>query len=283
MVVIQNMDQKQLEKLKACELEMLKAFADACEKLQLKYFVIGGTLLGAVRHQGLIPWDDDIDVGMPRADYERFIAEGQKYLPEGYFVQTMHSDPEWPANFAKIRDCRTTFIEKSLKEFRINHGVWIDIFPFDYFPQGKLKRLTFGARYMLSLGRIVQTFSVPARKLTLRQLCKKMLFAASRVVHPDVAKAVMCRDELIRSVPAGPLMVNYCGAWGRREIAPAEYFAETIPMRFEGLDVQGLKHYDKWLTQVYGDYMQLPPVEKRVGHHDYEVLDLDKPYTEYIR
>lgn len=90
--------------LKECEFQILKAFVDVCDQLKLKYYLVEGTLLGAIRHQGFIPWDDDIDVGMPRADYERFLQEAQALLPDYYFVQSMYSEPEYHANFAKIRD-----------------------------------------------------------------------------------------------------------------------------------------------------------------------------------
>ena len=278
------MDQKQLEKLKACELEMLKAFADVCEKLQLKYFVIGGTLLGAVQHEGFIPWDDDIDVGMPRADYERFIAEGQKYLPEWYFVQTMHSDPEWPANFAKIRDCRTTFIEKSVRHLNVNHGAYIDIFPLDFYPENRSKQIRFDfANRLLNL-RIRRVFyRKPGMESVLKKTVRCSSSALALMIHPSLKSAVKKQERLYRAVSHSNLLANHCGAWGKKEIVPAHWYGEGVLLQFEGIPVRAPKHYDKWLTQVYGDYMQLPPVEKRVGHHDYEVLDLDKPYTEYIR
>lgn len=84
----------ELQALQNCEKSILEAFVKACEELGLNYYLLGGTLLGAVRHEGFIPWDDDIDVGMLREDYEKFLNEGQKYLPEYYFIQTHHTDPE---------------------------------------------------------------------------------------------------------------------------------------------------------------------------------------------
>ena len=119
------------ERLKAIELDILKAFIDVCKKNSLNYYLLGGSCLGAVRHHGIIPWDDDIDVGLLRADYNKFMEVGQKYLPEHYFLQNYRTDPEYYVNFAKIRDSRTTFIESSLKNLHINHGVYIDVFPLD--------------------------------------------------------------------------------------------------------------------------------------------------------
>jgi len=130
-----ELTQEQNARLKAIELDIFKAFLKVCKENDLRYFLAGGTLLGAVRHKGFIPWDDDMDVLMPRKDYDRFLEIGQSLLPPEYFLQTRQTDREYPCNFAKIRDSRTTFVEKSLKDRVINHGVYIDIFPLDYFPQ----------------------------------------------------------------------------------------------------------------------------------------------------
>ena len=135
--------QEQLQKMQEVELDLFKAFIEVCEKLQLKYYLLGGTLLGAVRHKGFIPWDDDIDVGMPRKDYEIFIQKAQDLLPEHYFVQNCYTDGKLPMAFCKIRNSNTTFIETSVKDFKINHGIFIDIFPLDYYPQDKKKKKQF--------------------------------------------------------------------------------------------------------------------------------------------
>ena len=135
----QRMNKEEQEKLKQIELNLLVCFKEICEKHKLDYFLTGGTLLGAVRHKGFIPWDDDIDVGMPREDYETFLRVASSCLPDGIFLQTRKTDPEVPFNFAKLRDSRTTFIETSIKDLDINHGVYIDIFPIDYFPASKFQ------------------------------------------------------------------------------------------------------------------------------------------------
>lgn len=127
-----------IEKLKDIELDILKCFISICEKNNLRYFLIGGTLLGSVRHKGFIPWDDDIDVGMPRKDYELFIERARHHLPDYYFVQTFSTDPSYPNNFMKIRDSRTTFLETAVKHLRMNHGVFIDVFLLDEYPSNKM-------------------------------------------------------------------------------------------------------------------------------------------------
>ena len=129
------MDNKiDIEKLKGIELQLLDAFVSACEQLNIDYYILAGTLIGAVRHKGFIPWDDDIDIGMFRKDYDIFLEEGQKLLPKDVFLQTFITDKEYPTYFAKLRKSNTTFIEKSVSKLKMNHGVYLDIFPLDYFP-----------------------------------------------------------------------------------------------------------------------------------------------------
>ena len=142
-------DSIKLENLKRAELEIFKHFVLCCEKLGVTYFLMDGSLLGAVRHKGFIPWDDDIDVGMMRKDYEILIAKAQTLLPEYLFLQTYKTDKGVMNNFAKIRDSRTTFIETSQKEQQINHGVYIDIFPLDGFPEDLKDQTVFERRNKL--------------------------------------------------------------------------------------------------------------------------------------
>lgn len=267
---------EQVKSLQRCELEMLRIFIDVCEKLGMKYYLLGGTLLGAVRHQGFIPWDDDIDVGMLRADYEKLVQYGQDYLPEGFFLQTHQTDPEYPANFAKLRNCNTTFVEYSVKNCNINHGVYIDIFPLDYYPDHGV--ILFDIKALLMKLRITDAF-VPGKM----KLKTKIVRCISRVLYPSISETIQKRDVLFKSVIAGRRVTNHCGAWGRKEIVPAEWFGEGQLLLFEGLKVRVPACYHEWLTQVYGNYMQLPPEEKRIGHHYVAAFDLEKPFTHYMQ
>lgn len=278
-------NQVQLEKLKKCELELLRAFLHVCDKLSLRYYLLGGTLLGAVRHQGFIPWDDDIDVGMPREDYEIFLREAQLLLPECYFVQSLSSEPEYHQNFAKIRDSRTTFVEYPVRKRRINHGVFIDVFPLDVYPEGEKERAAMDRFQQIFKFRVRAAVEVPevSRHGMVEELALKVLSGLAVLCYPNYRKALEHREAVQSRNTQGSMWANYCGAWGKKEIMPAEWYGRGTPMQFEGLTVMGPECYDKWLTQVYGDYMQLPPVEKRVGHHYAEAIDLETPYTEYLK
>lgn len=270
--------QEQMDRLKAVEKELLKSFISVCEKLNLKYYLLGGTLLGAVRHKGFIPWDDDIDVGMPRADYEIFIKEGQKYLPEEYFIQARSTEPDFHACFAKIRNSKTTFLETPIRHFKVNHGVFIDIFPLDFCSSDPKVRKRQKRRINLCTMRIANEFFAPQRRRTLKS---GLISLALKLRYPDYRKAVKSKEDIYKLCDTGEFLANFGGAWGEKEIVPAEWYAEGCDLEFEGLVVKAPKEYEKWLTQVYGDYMKLPPVEKRVIHHCVDVIDVDKPYTEY--
>lgn len=266
----------QLNQLKEIELDIFRSFIQVCSKLDLKYYVLGGTLLGAVRHQGFIPWDDDIDVGMPRNDYEKFLELGQQYLPDGLFLQTFQTDPGYPANFAKIRNSNTTFVEYSLKDCSMNHGIYIDIFPLDYYPDSG-QRLFEAKKLLMSL-RITDAFSTSGMKPT-----TKLVRCLSRVLYSSVRRAIEKRESLYASVTGGTRIANHCGAWGKKEIVPASWYAEGTELSFEGMIVRAPSDYHQWLTQVYGNYMQLPPQEKQIPHHFVAAFDPAISYTEFTK
>ncbi|MBQ8610315.1 MAG: LicD family protein [Oscillospiraceae bacterium] len=273
-----EIDARQLNALKSAELEMLQAFIEVCEKLELNYYLLGGTLLGAVRHQGFIPWDDDIDVGMLRKDYEKFVREGQKYLPEHIFLQHYNTDPAYPMNFVKLRNSRTAFIETSVRKLKMNHGVFLDVFPLDRCETAE-KRKWFERMNAICRMRIAMVFDLK-RDVSLRG---KVSGVVLKLLFPRVSSAVKLREKLHCSMPDGPLVANFCGAWGVKEIVPATWYGQPRELYFEGMRVKAPAEYEKWLTQVYGDYMQLPPEEKRVTHHYTEVIDMEHSYFDYVK
>ena len=268
---------QQLKDIKIIEVDILKRFIEVCDKLGLKYYLMGGTLLGAVRHQGFIPWDDDIDVGMPRKDYDIFISEGQNFLPKELFVQSIETEPNYIANFAKIRRSDTTFMEIAWKKCKINHGVYIDVFPLDYYPDDKRARKKFSRMNKIYARRLFSEYDLENQSLKYNTVSRIL-----KIIYPSTRSVVSKRNDLFKSTEEGNMIANYCGAWGQKEIVPANWYGDGVILNFEGIKVRAPKEYDKWLNQVYGDYMRLPPEEKRIPRHSVEIIDLEKSYEFYV-
>lgn len=263
------------ERLKTIELNMLKEFIAICNKHNLRYFVLGGTCLGAIRHKGFIPWDDDIDVGMPRKDYNEFLRVAQGELSNGLFLQNGKTDPNFPLNFTKIRNSNTTFIESTMKNIDMNHGVYIDIFPLDGYKKSifrKIKRKICGGKIGMVYGdRPKQTIKRKIKNLMIN------IFNKDYKTARDKLDAMYAKFDFDKS----ETVVNYCGAWGDKEIVPRSVFGSGVEKDFEDLKVIAPENYDEYLTKMYGNYMEFPPIEKRVARHDTEIIDLDKPYGYY--
>lgn len=269
------------QELKQIQIEMLRKFIKICKNNNIMYFLLGGSCLGAVRHKGFIPWDDDIDVGIPRPDYDRFLQIAQEQLPKNIFLQTFETDKNYAQNYAKLRRSDTTFIETASKNLDINHGIYIDIFPLDGASKSNRKVSFDFFRIRMLTYKIYEAYQLE-KKLSIKAVLLKMvnLFYA-----PTIRKAILKKDKIIKHYPyeSSSIIANWCGAWGKKEIMPKSIFADGTTASFENIEVVIPKEYDQYLTTMYGDYMQLPPEEKRVSHHYNEIIDTTKSYKEYIK
>lgn len=273
---------EQIKQLREKELELLKMFVVICNQLQLNYFIVQGTLLGAVRHQGFIPWDDDIDVGMLRKDYEIFLEKASEYIPENYFLQTYETDPEYTHCFAKLRNSQTTFIETTCKNRKMNHGIYIDIFPFDYYPDGKLRGILFDLKKLIIRYRIREVYYIPSDEaVSMINIIRKILKLLSKCCYKTVEDALKKQQQLYTGIKKSKYLINNGSPWGNRERIPSEWMEEYTEMDFEGLSVKAPARYREYLQRVYGDYMTLPPAQKRVPHHYISAIDFEKSYCEY--
>lgn len=255
----------ELSRLQEIERDILREFDALCRRKGWRYFLLGGSALGAVRHGGMIPWDDDIDVGMPRPDYVRFLEEAQGELPAHLFVQDWHSEPDCLVSFAKVRDGRSLFREKISSSLSIHHGVFIDVFPLDGAP-ASLSRVKWTLRRMkgLKFGIINQKTDYFRRK---SRAASWYLSLRGKLAGGDAAYEAI--DRLAVRYPYGtaPRIANWHGAWAEKEAVPAAMFGEGVRLPFDGLECPVPSDYDGYLTCLYGDYRRLPPPEKRVSHH----------------
>ena len=278
------MTKQDFEKLRGIELEILEQFIKVCEELDLRYYCIYGTALGAIRHKGYIPWDDDIDIGMPRKDYDIFMEKAQAVLPEEYFVQSYEWEKDYLNPFGKLRKSNTTFIEKASKNAKMNHGIYIDIFPLDGYPQGKVSQFLFKLKRL-----IYDTYIFEGRDEEVEQSvggAKGLIVKVGRAIVGNISpwEAVRRKDKLVRKVDFDTAAVAGClvGDYPSKEVMEQKYFGKGTEVPFEHISVRVPDQWDQYLTHTYGDYMTPPPEEERYPLHTCEIIDFDRPYTEYL-
>ncbi len=270
-----------MTELQQTAFEILTDITQVCKILEIKYFMICGSALGTVKYQGFIPWDDDIDIGMLRKDYERFLKEAPQYMPSHLFIQNYKTDKSFAQIYTKIRNSNTTYIEKSIAHLNINHGVYIDIFPLDGYPTDKAQQ----SRLEKNKTKYKRQLACACR--VQRSFLSKLICGVNRLMGCHKRTHIIARkyEALVSkySIKESKLICNHGNWQGELEYASKEQYGNGIMMKFEGLDVRVPEKYDEYLTQKYGDWRADLPKEKQVGHHYYTVCDLTKPYTEYIK
>lgn len=261
--------------LKNCQYELLEYVKKVCIENKLRYFLVGGTLLGAVRHKDFIPWDDDIDIALPRDDYNRLANYLEKNIDEKFFYQSRQTDKEYPFAYAKLRYNNTLFLQKSLKNLEMHHGIFIDIFPLDGVSDNPKKQKKYFKK--------IRTYNYMIISYYLRKsnyfLFNKFVTFIMSIFYIFLGKKRI-RDRLDKiatkyEVNDSKYVVNYFGAWGMREIIDKEYiFGENKEVFFHNDFFSSPTNYDKYLSHIYGNYMELPPVDKRVSDHNVEDIQV---------
>ncbi|MBY4582071.1 LicD family protein [Pediococcus pentosaceus] len=269
---------KELRKLQLIDINILNDVVDILEENELKYFLIAGTLLGAVRHKGFIPWDDDMDIAMPRKDYDKFLDIFSKKLPPYLHVKNFMTDPTFKYYITRIIDDRYKVSElRNDNKSESITNVSIDIFPIDGVPNNKILRkvyyfkvLTYRALISLIQKENIDTArkrSIPEKiiiNLGTKLPLKKFLSANKLQFKIDK----LLKKQSDDSIYAGTIM----GAYRLKEILPRDYFGEGKSYEFEGRKFIGPAKYKEYLNHMYGDYMKLPSKEQRESKRHFEII-----------
>lgn len=243
------------------QFEMLKDIADFCECTAITYFLAYGTLIGAVRHNGFIPWDDDIDIAMPRPDYDRFIKLYNNKI-SNYRVIDSSIDKNYLISYAKVYDERTWLNEIKYKDDKL--GIFIDIFPIDGY-NGKIQ--------MCKAKILDKVLHAKRANFKKRSVLKNLVNGVVKIILSpfSVCSLIKFSDMNARQKEFGstPKAANFLETYGSCEVLETSIFENTFFHKFEGGEFRIPIGYDRWLRSIYGDYMQLPPKEQQVARHSY--------------
>lgn len=270
------MREMSLDEIKGCTLDILKWVSTFCVEHNIKWWLCGGTLLGAVRHKGFIPWDDDIDIMLPRKEYEKLF----KLFPQNgrYRFFTSENTTDFPYAYGKIVDMETIKLEPFPKRYQLI-GVDIDVFPIDYFPIGEKDSLSLCDAVAKSQKKLGYLFAQFGKKSTLIKTIGYNILSFPYIVLREcgflrVSKYINEIQELSQKYngkETGYEGIITIAHYGIKEKNESVVYSQTVNVEFEGREFPAPIGYQTYLKKLYGDnYMQLPPIENRVTHHSYK-------------
>ncbi len=266
-----------LRTLQNCELDVLKEFIRICDKYDLKYYAAWGTMLGAVRHQGFIPWDDDIDVCMPYDDYKQFKEICKTELGTEYFYEDWYAHHDYFLHWAKLRKNNTTCMTRKESDLKIHWGVGIDIFPLIKMDKPKLGLSKKIAKAFLKL--ILQRAYYPYGADNMSKKMKRVLYAIIPK-YLDEKIINICFRIMNKAKIDAAYVYEFSGPI-RRSCNLQAVFGEGKMYQFEDIMINGPADSDTFLRRAYGDdYMVIPEVGKRIDHGDI-IVDVNMNYTYY--
>lgn len=261
----------QLRQCQLLQLNIAKEVKRICEKHNIKYFLNAGTLLGAIRHGGFIPWDDDLDIGMLRAEYDKFLEIAPVELNKKYFLQTWDSDPNYAMPFAKIRLNGTKYIEYNSRNVDIHKGIYIDVFPYDRIPDNNLRRIIqkYKSKFYWHLLLNKSKYEYVSEKQYVKRLMCGLLKKIATIysyknLHDRFYKIMVKYNQT-----STKKVVTFGGASSfEKESLEYEWIKEVIEKSFENTTFFIPKSWDEYLVHFYGDYMTPPPIDKRYEGHN---------------
>lgn len=262
------------------QLKILIDFDKFCKTHNIKYQLFSGTLIGAIRHNGFIPWDDDVDVCMLRSEYDRFLEISKEKLDKKYFVQNFDTDKNFQSQYSKIRLNNTRYVEYMVQDVDMHHGVFIDVFPYDNVKpttlMGKVQRITLDKLKKINYCRVKRVNN--SEKRAIWRGLKNLTYYILKLIP----KSSM--DRLIKKIS---IMFNnedteYVGELGistrkdmyERFMLKKQVFYDSIDWEFEGYCFPIPRDYDYVLTRNYGDYMSLPEIDEQQPHHGIVEVDI---------
>ena len=260
------------------QLEILDVIDQVCRENKLHYSLYAGSLLGAVRHQGFIPWDDDLDVCMPRQDYERFLEVWKNEDHPGFLIQNKRNTPSFTQSFSKIRKEHTTFLQYNWEKRRYHTGIFVDIFPIDRYPATFVGQKVFQwqcLKYQL----YTREFVPPKASPIVKAISKLFLLMASKSQRIKYRTEFENRLDILSEKKELHTVAIESTVTMSRSL-PTDLLDEYVYLPFEGKRYQCFAKWDEYLTLKYGDYMQLPPIEERVWKHYHLIIDFDHNYGE---
>lgn len=272
---------KELRKLQLTMLEMLKLVDKICRENEIQYSLCSGTLLGAVRHRGFIPWDDDLDIRMTRANYDKFLEVWNKLQPEGYLLQNKENSPRFPSSFSKIRKCHTTFLQFESERGAHHTGIFVDIFPLDRIPRNRIKKTLF---YISCLKYQIYTRdNCHLNSNAVVNLCAAVMNRITTFNHRMKSRAKFIeRLKKINRDTSLPYIAIEVPSMLKIEF-PNDLDQEYVELPFEDGEFMCFKKWDEYLRLMFGDYMKLPPESERVLKHHPIILDFEHDYDELMQ
>ena len=266
-------NKEKLRQLQLTELEILCVIDEFCKKYNIKYSLYAGTLLGAVRHKGFIPWDDDLDICMSRENYRHFLSLWSDHPVEGYLLQNKDIEPDFTQSFSKIRKDNTAFLQKGEEHLHYHKGIFVDVFPIDRMPPDKLRQTKYQLDCMF-YQLLTREFIPQNSSLFVRSVTTSILKLIGKEKRNKIRKELLKRITQYDTRQTYPTVGTEIYSTIRMPL-PADLMDEYVDLEFEGRKYMCMKKWDEYLHLEYGNYWQLPPEEEREWKHFPLAIDFE--------